>query len=58
MQTYLKYLERSFNMVVAESVARIHNRRFNYDKWDKQVFKLFKALSLMEKFKTNGPFFS
>jgi hypothetical protein len=45
-------------MVVAESVARIHNRRFNYDKWDKQVFKLFKALSLMEKFKTNGPFFS
>lgn len=58
LDTYLKFLERAFDVVQQEVIARMTGHHFNYDKWEKQVIKLHKAMSMMEKFKSETPHFS
>jgi hypothetical protein len=39
-------------------MARLTGQQFSYDKWEKQVIKLHKAMAMMEKFKSEAPYFS
>jgi len=51
-------MEKTVELMQDEYLARMSHEQFDNNKWEKQMLKLYKAMMMMEQFKSEPPFFS